>query len=712
MVKYLLPLIAVMLPVVFTAAAQPWQPASLEGIVVADGGDAGLVFAGRELAHYLSRQCGRAIPVKEAAGEGSSVRLVRDRSLAPDAYRISFAGNDLEIAGGAQFGPVYGVYALLEDDFGCRWYEPDWTVIPEFAAAAVEVRERTEAPAFPAMRDPNCFAPLDPAWTLANRVSTPWIAAPEALGEYLRYPLSPEWWMSHTVQYFHPAGLFAQYPETFMMTEAGTRSAEQPCPSHPEVRKHAAAGVLEALRANPQVNIINVSWNDNLEACRCPDCRLAAEREGAPGAAFFELVNQVARAAAVEFPRVKVSFLAYYFSFQPPRQMRMEANTVAWVAFLGGRRMNLPVERQANFPAVLKGWAAAAPEVHIWDYQVFFPNFFQYETSLAGVAENLRYYRDHGVTGVMIQGSYPGRGGDRQGLRNWVEAKLLWNPDLELLPLIDDYLAGVFGVAAPSLRPFFLKLYELEMEYEAASGHWDELEALGKHCFTQAYAAAGDDARLRRRLELEELPLLLLQLEREGAKRYRAGSGYEPGLMEKTLDRIEAIAQREDVRCYGEGKSMAEFLNAQRAKLDLPPLSIADATAGAIVVPAGNGLLFGARLEGDTVIQNGDDANWAWQLPCAALPVEPDTAYRLRLLAEVLPGPDPEARAFTVGVYDNATGKELLQCGFSGRQLLPGSRWYELGTVALPSSATVYSVTGKAAAEIRIKALEAAPVLR
>ena len=42
--------------------------------------------------------------------------------LADEGYAIGVDGKRLYILGGRRRGPIYGVYALLEEDLGCRWY--------------------------------------------------------------------------------------------------------------------------------------------------------------------------------------------------------------------------------------------------------------------------------------------------------------------------------------------------------------------------------------------------------------------------------------------------------------------------------------------------------------------------------------------------------------------------------------------------------------
>ena len=90
----------------------------------------------------------------------------------------------------------------------------------------------------------------------------------------------------------------------------------------------------------------------------------------------------------------------------------------------------------------LKGWAAIHDKIGIWDYSVHFGNYMQPWPSFHAIAENLRAYAQNNVVGVMIQGAYQSPGNERELMRSWVFAKLLWDPDRECWPLMQDFIHG------------------------------------------------------------------------------------------------------------------------------------------------------------------------------------------------------------------------------------------------------------------------------
>ena len=58
-------------------------------------------------------------------------------------------------------------------------------------------------------------------------------------------------------------------------------------------------------------------------------------------------------------------------------------------------------------------------------------------------------------------------------MRSWVAAKLLWNPSLNLYDLIDDFIYGYFGKAAPAVAQYNRLLQKQEEIYKTElSGKW------------------------------------------------------------------------------------------------------------------------------------------------------------------------------------------------------------------------------------------------
>ena len=637
--------------------------------------------------------------VAQARNGEQTIRLITDPELPPDGYRISFHNNDLEIRGGTNFGLLYGVYALLEEDIGYRWYEPGITVIPKLDESKITVRERSESPAFSVVRDPFSFAESDPDWALRNRVIRMMHnSLPPEFGKKILFPRPKgEFWMCHTTQYFCPPSLFPSHPEYFMIDVNGKRSKQQICPSNPEVEKMAVRKLTSTLDHAPEANYIALSLEDNENWCHCPECTRINQREGSNGAAFFALVNRVAHEISEKHPGVKLLVTAYYSTLVPPEHMQMADNVSILYADINRRRSD-PVTRGANLNH-LKTWCKIAGEIIIWDYQADFSNYYRYVPSLYAVAQNLSFYRTLPVIkGVAIQGAYQGPGGERQGLRAWVEAKLLWNPERDYRELIRDYVRGVYGPAAPPIEKFYLYLDDLERQGGAFEAKYAEIAARGRACFEQAEKLAEGNTELQKRVQAAELPVLFHEFDQLYALRYR--SNVSPEKMRQArelLDQIIAIMKVNNYQRLGEGtgRRLSDLVKNRdvlnRTIPEIPGVTGAES----IVIPAVDGMsCLGTKKISDEKASDGTAVRqqpvnaWSWQLSFVGKNI-PQGKYRIRIRNR-LEKTGEKVTCIYYGVYDSASGTSPRFRLTPDLLDHPDYRWHDLKTFTISPGSVLW----------------------
>ena len=107
-------------------------------IVVAEDASPSTRHGANELQKYLKQMTGAVLPIASDQAPlesheivlGNNAHLEKIRveieftSLGREGYVIRTVGNHLVIAGGDLRGNMYGVYGLLEDHLGCRWFTP------------------------------------------------------------------------------------------------------------------------------------------------------------------------------------------------------------------------------------------------------------------------------------------------------------------------------------------------------------------------------------------------------------------------------------------------------------------------------------------------------------------------------------------------------------------------------------------------------------
>jgi hypothetical protein len=99
-------------------------------------------YAAEELGLHLGRILGTNLLVAAGRESGDTnwvIRLACDPALGSDSYRLQMkpAGRERVITGGRPRGVMMGVYGLLADPFGFRWYTPDVDGVPAVSRIAL-----------------------------------------------------------------------------------------------------------------------------------------------------------------------------------------------------------------------------------------------------------------------------------------------------------------------------------------------------------------------------------------------------------------------------------------------------------------------------------------------------------------------------------------------------------------------------------------------
>jgi len=546
---------------------------ALYGIVIPDAATSVEEKAAADLAQWLGAMSGATFGVHRAsdaeAPQEAFISIGRTQALAasglPEAsatfpeegFAIAEKDGALYITGGAGRGVINGVYALLEEDLGCRWYSRFSETIPARDPLELTVVARTDAPAL-RIRDPFLWEAFDGTWSLRNRTNAPDARVPEEWGGHQSYAL-----FVHTfATLVPPEEYFEEHPEYFSEID-GERTPNQLCVSHPESLRIAAESVKRILGAHPEARIISVSQNDSHPCCACELCRAVAEEEGSLAGPLLRFVNAVAEQTAEAFPDVTISTLAYLDTADPPRTVRPRENVAirlctdshAWAEPF------LTIEETERFQKRMKGWAAIGARIHIWDYVSNFSHYLGPMPNWQVVADSIRFFAAHNADGVMLQGNYQTPGTADGHMRSWVWGKLLWDPDRDVRALMRDFVFGYYGEAAAPMQRF----YALQWDLWEAERHGvlqsppggirfpmtifpERFMEASRACLAEANAlAAGEETQ--HRVEEAELQLLYADIERMAA----AGVGDDAEAFTAALDRFERIARRIGVTHTQEG---------------------------------------------------------------------------------------------------------------------------------------------------------------
>jgi hypothetical protein len=109
--------------------------------------------AAGELQHWVREITGATLKIKTGLAGRNSISLVTDPKLGDEGYSIATKGSQLTLSGGRTRGVVNAVYALLEEDLGCRFYTADSIRLPKTNTLVITPVARRYVPRLK-IRDP------------------------------------------------------------------------------------------------------------------------------------------------------------------------------------------------------------------------------------------------------------------------------------------------------------------------------------------------------------------------------------------------------------------------------------------------------------------------------------------------------------------------------------------------------------------------------
>ncbi len=451
-----------------------------EGRAVASILDQGHTEQAGILRGYVAAISGAELPAAADAPAGAPLVVLEvtdaidglsERLTARQGYRIRVEGNRLTLSARTARGLTYAVYGLLEDHLGVRFFAPDCEDVPETRTLALGPLDEVREPAFQVRSTFMALGPERPnEWEVRNRGGG--LPADILVSRHGFY----DW--------IHPGKYLEAHPEWFPLIDGKRQQhwLHGLCYSNPELARQMAANIMERIRTRnlPSAIPIAVGQGDGFVACQCEVCRAMAKENQSEAGPVILLLNRVLEAMADAFPEHQLITFAYAQTIRVPKTVKPHSNLwinivssssggEGWGPFSGGDMIG-PIRgnpENAVYREAIEQWPRIARgRVTIWHWSTGFNDQSVEWPNLFTMADNIRFWREQGIAAVALQTT--GGGGNWGWLKHWVWLKLLWNPDAEIEPLIQEFLAGYYGrEAAPVLWDYHQELERVR----AASGY-------------------------------------------------------------------------------------------------------------------------------------------------------------------------------------------------------------------------------------------------
>ena len=365
----------------------------------------------------------------------------KSHQIQEDGFYLWEKDHCLRIIVGSPKGLVYAMITLLDDYLGMEYYSKATYTLPQSPTLSLPPLDRLDNPAF-VHRQTFSYGLEDPIYKWWFRLEQP----SEVFAGNL--------WV-HTFDRLLPSDIFGEsHPEYYSYINGQRRpgKASQWCLTNEEVLERVTQKLDSIFKAHPDKNIISVSQNDgNFTYCTCPSCAAIDEREGSPSGTLIHFVNQLAE----RFPDKTISTLAYLYSMQPPKHLKPLPNVNIMLCSIDAMR-EVPLTDNASgqdFTRALEGWNAISDNIFVWDYGINFDNFVSPFPNFHVLQPNIQLFTENNVTMHFAQVGGK-RGEDFSELRAYMIGRLLWNPYQNADSLMQEFMTGYYGPAAPYLYQY------------------------------------------------------------------------------------------------------------------------------------------------------------------------------------------------------------------------------------------------------------------
>lgn len=440
-------------------------------IVLAENASAGTRWGAGDLQRWLKEMTGATLPIvsdTQPMGEAEII-LGDNRHLAALGAKIDFAalgtedyvlrtaGKHLIIAGGEARGTMYGVYGLLEEHLGCRWFTPQVSRIPKTARLVVPPLDETRRPSFE-YRSNFVRACWNGPWTARNRLNGD-SQSGHLTGEYgggVKY--GPGGRGHSSLHLVPPHAHFKDHPEYFVL-RGGKRMPSEICWTSEGALKVAIAQVRTDMKAHPEATVFAVSQMDGRDwSCECDNCAALAKAEGTNMGPVLTFVNRVADAVKDEYPQNAVITFAYNWTRTAPKTIKPRPNVIIFLCNLENCFLH-PQATCENPPNVdyvkqIKRWSAISSRLWVWNYETNFHHYLVPFPNYHTWAPNYRFFHSNSVTGLFTQDDYQNVNGELAGFGGYVRAKLLWDVNYDVDKAMNEFLEGVYGKAGKPIRKY------------------------------------------------------------------------------------------------------------------------------------------------------------------------------------------------------------------------------------------------------------------
>lgn len=435
----------------FIPAGKDVEPAVL---VVPVENKADFTTAAKDMQKYVKLITGTELEIVPSS-EGKRIEFAVSKDMDTESFSVTFPQEEvLRLTAGSPRALSYAVFELLERYGKCRWLLPGplGEIVPRSSQLVFPAQPISETAAFRVRS-------IGIVWnTWQQKYCHLWF-------RQIRRNSEPVKFIHNTQNLFDPKVFVESNPEFYPVFKdkrfnplLEPKISWQPCFTAPGLPEAAAKRICEYFEKTGQ-RTYSLGMHDTIAFCECERClamdsrRLNECQYEDRTNSYFSFCNKVAELVTQKYPDAKLGFLAYDNLMEPPP---MEIHP-ALMPFITYDRMYWLVPEKKKYDQELtEAWGKKLPDIAWYDY-TYGKHYIMPRMYLRLMQQYMKWAKEHGVRHYYAE---HGLTEDfHEGPKFYIMAKLLWNPDIDLEAVLDDwYLNAVGPKAAPYLKEYYDRL--------------------------------------------------------------------------------------------------------------------------------------------------------------------------------------------------------------------------------------------------------------
>lgn len=481
-----------------------------------------------------------------------------------DGFTAVEVDGNLYLFGESDYGPIWAVYALLEDKVGYRFYTPEDIKIEKRQEIDVTGFNVTHTPTLPERCSGFGLAKYDLEYATGLKAYA-WYGQ-RLDGEYFW----GAWAHNHVGKFINPKKYYKDHPEWFYQMEKFKQedpelmrpAKMQLCLSNMEMRDEFFKNVIEEIKNNERATHFLLGLEDNDDFCRCPKCMEYINRIGESGL-HMDFINDMARRVEAwrkqNAPEREISIGGFAYSMEttfkaPVKRVNgeyvpidpcvvAEPNVFIMFAPIYAPETARAVtdKRNKDIMLLIDRWKSICKRFTLWTYYGSFRRRNEFIDGIYRFKEEIRYFKELGCEFFYVEcPSIPGAI-SFQAMTLWVLTQLEWDNTLDTDELVKEFCDFYYKEGSPHVLEYFylmmnhMKKVRERTEYLTGKEYcygtyindtvrqltWDMNVVYDASLMLdkaeQAIKDAGHDEKTERklldRIEVERMTLIHIQLE-------------------------------------------------------------------------------------------------------------------------------------------------------------------------------------------------------